>query len=67
MQLQVKFIYMGCEMVSRVWKDGVVGEIEIEPVETVEQDEPITFNNKQELNEYIENFIVEFLTEGDTK
>lgn len=46
--------------------NNVVGEFDAEPVETIEQDEPITFNNKQELNEYIENFIVEFLTEGDT-
>ncbi|MBQ7257766.1 MAG: hypothetical protein IJS60_08750 [Abditibacteriota bacterium] len=32
----------------------------IEPI----VNEPITFNNKQELNEYIENFIIDFLTEG---
>lgn len=52
-------------MISKVWKDGVISEIETEPVETIEQDEPITFESKQELDNYIADFITEFLTEGE--
>jgi len=44
--------------------NGEPVEVDIEPI-AEPQDEPIVFENKQELNEYIENYIVEFLTEGN--
>ena len=49
------------------WVNGEFIDIPENNELTTQQDEPIIFENKQELNEYIENFIVEFLTEGDTK
>ena len=47
------------------WVNGEFIDIPENNELTTQQDEPIIFENKQELNEYIENFIVEFLTEGD--
>jgi len=47
------------------WVNGEFIDIPENNELTTEQDEPIVFENKQKLNEYIENFIVEFLTEGD--
>ena len=37
----------------------------VEPIPQEPQDEPITFNSKEELDNYIADFIVEFLTEGE--
>ncbi len=52
-------------MITKAWVNDHYENREIEPIVDEPQDEPIIFENKQELNEYIENFIVEFLTEGD--
>ena len=48
-----------------VWQrhNGVTEQVEIP--DPIEQDEPITFESKQELDNYIADFIVEFLTEGE--
>lgn len=44
------------------------GQIIIDNIEIISEDleEPLVFT-RDELNEYIENFVVEFLTEGDTE
>jgi len=55
---------MGGESMKQ-WVNGEFIDIPENNELTTEQDEPIVFENKQKLNEYIENFIVEFLTEGD--
>ena len=43
------------------------GQMIIDNIEIIsdELEEPLVFT-REELNEYIENFIVDFLTEGDT-
>lgn len=48
--------------------NGVLGEFEIDDIEIISEDleEPLVFT-KDELNDYIENFIVEFLTEGEVE
>lgn len=52
---------------TSAWVNDHYEDREIEPIVNEPQDEPITFNSKAELDNYIADFIVEFLTEGDTK
>ena len=54
------------KLITKAWVNNHYEDREIEPIVDEPQDEPITFNNKAELDNYIADFIVEFLTEGDT-
>lgn len=51
-------------MITKAWVNDHYEDREIEPIVDEPQDEPITFESKKALDEYMTNFITEFLTEG---
>lgn len=52
---------MGCEMISKVWKDGVIIEEEVELTVEPIVEEPIVFENRQELDDYIGSVVIQYL------